>query len=136
MRLIAIGTVVILAMIGCTTSAGGEEELVGRVWTLESIEGFTSFPSDVATPTIRFAPDGLLSGNTGCNGFSGPYELRGDSILFGTLVSTRRACVDEGMNRQEAAYLGMLSEARTWRLAGDTLLIEGGRGAARFLPGR
>lgn len=131
-------SILALFLAACATApARGVVSPEDATWTLARLAGEPARAAGAEAPTLRLdSATGRASGNTGCNGFSGPYELRGDSILFGTLVSTRRACVDEGMNRQEAAYLGMLSEARTWRLAGDTLLIEGGRGAARFLPGR
>lgn len=135
MRLIAIGTVVILAMIGCTTSAGGEEELVGRVWTLESIEGFTSFPSDVATPTIRFAPDGLLSGNTGCNGGGAAYRIEGDNLLvIEPMTMTKRACANPEGNRLERAYVAAVQNAHSFRVTSTTLelLNESGEVLARF----
>jgi heat shock protein HslJ len=65
------------------------------------------------------------SGSTGCNGFSGSYQLSGDSLRFGDLVSTLRACVDPELNRQERAFLDALGATRTWRVTGDTLVLSG-----------
>jgi heat shock protein HslJ len=73
------------------------------------------------------------SGSTGCNGFSGSYQLSGDSLQFGQLMSTLRACVDPELNRQERVFLDALGATRTWRITGDTLLLSGEAGpVARF----
>lgn len=75
-----------------------------------------------------------LSGNTGCNTMGGSYVLAGDSLRFGTITVTRRACVDEEMNRQEGIFLEALDATRTWKAAGDTLTFLGEPGElARFV---
>jgi copper homeostasis protein (lipoprotein) len=72
-------------------------------------------------------------GSTGCNRFFGPYVLSGDSLRFGPLASTRRACLDQEMNRQERAFLEALSATRRWQVTEDTLVLTGEAGpVARF----
>ena len=90
------------------------------------------------TPYLELAAaDGRASGHAGCNRFSGPYTLSGDPLSFGALVSTKMACADEPMNAQETAFLGALAETRTWRMAGDTLVLAGSGGElARLLAQR
>jgi heat shock protein HslJ len=72
--------------------------------------------------------DTQASGSTGCNGFSGGYQLSGDSLRFGDLLSTLRACVDPELNRQERAFLDALGGTRTWRVTRDTLVLSGQTG--------
>ena len=73
------------------------------------------------------------SGSSGCNGFSGSYQLSGDTLRFGKLLSTMRACVDPELNRQERAFLDALGATRSWRVVGDTLVLSvGTRALARF----
>lgn len=75
-----------------------------------------------------------VEGNTGCNLFSGPYEIRGRSLQFGELTTTLRACVDPAMNQQEGAFLTMLEATRHWRVTADTLVLSGAAGqVARFV---
>ncbi len=75
-----------------------------------------------------------MRGNTGCNGMSGGYVLAGDSLRFGPITATKRACTDEEMNRQEGILLEALGATRTWRVAGDTLTLAGEPGElARFV---
>jgi copper homeostasis protein (lipoprotein) len=73
-------------------------------------------------------------GSTGCNRFSGSYELSGDSLQLGPLVATRRACLDPGMNRQESRLLEAFDATRSWKVTGETLVLSGERGpVARFV---
>jgi heat shock protein HslJ len=59
---------------------------------------------------------------------SGSYTRQGDSLRIGPLAMTRRACVGEELNRQEYAFTQALEAARTWRIAGDTLVLSGDAG--------
>lgn len=124
---------------GCATSvpaprtAAGTAAgtLEGTEWRLTELAGQ---PAHDPTPTLHLdAAQRRASGSTGCNSFFGPYELRGDSLRFGELASTRRACLDPEANRQERAYLDALGGTRSWRLAEATLVLSGEPGElARF----
>jgi copper homeostasis protein (lipoprotein) len=73
------------------------------------------------------------SGSTGCNRFTGNYQLNGDSLRFGRLAATLRACLDPDQSRQESALVQALEETRAWRVTGDTLVLSGEIGPlARF----
>jgi heat shock protein HslJ/uncharacterized lipoprotein NlpE involved in copper resistance len=63
------------------------------------------------------------TGSTGCNRFSGSYELRGDSLRLGPLAATRRACIDPEMNRQESSLLEAFENIRGWKVTADTLVL-------------
>src|SRR5690606_32599663 len=67
-------------------------------------------------------------GDSGCNQFSGPYELRNDSLRLGQLTSTLRACADPAMNQRESLFLAALRETRIWRIQSDTLTLSGATG--------
>jgi heat shock protein HslJ len=76
---------------------------------------------------------GRASGNAGCNRYSGPYTLRGDSLTFGPAISTKMACVN-GMEL-ENAWLGALSNFTTWTATDTSLTLNGTGGVlARFRP--
>lgn len=145
MRRTVIGFTVLttFALAGCSTAgaaagsatSGGGMPLEGTAWSLVEVGGQPARPSGDATPSLRLdAAEKRASGNSGCNSFSGEYVLNGESLRFGPLASTRRACVDQALNRQEAALLGALEATRSWRTAGDSLVLSGGAGVvARFV---
>jgi putative lipoprotein len=91
--------------------------------------------NDASAPNMELvSAQRRMRGNTGCNGMSGPYVLAGDSLRFGSIIATKRACTDDEMNRQEGILLEALEAARTWRVAGDTLTLVGEPGElARFV---
>ncbi|MGE3320275.1 MAG: META domain-containing protein [Candidatus Berkiella sp.] len=52
---------------------------------------------------------GRVTGHTGCNQFSGLYELDGENLKFkGPLASTEMACTKEGMMQQESDFMKLL----------------------------
>ena len=53
------------------------------------------------------AANGVVSGYSGCNRFSGPYEKLASGMRFGNLVSTRMAC-DPPRMELETAFLEAL----------------------------
>ncbi|MCL4267484.1 MAG: META domain-containing protein [Anaerolineae bacterium] len=78
--------------------------------------------------TAVFAADGTVSGNGGCNSFSGTYTTDGRNITISPLVSTMMACQEDVM-QQETAYLAALQSAATYQLMGDTLELFTAEGA-------
>jgi heat shock protein HslJ len=73
-----------------------------------------------ATLTAELAA-GSISGDTGCNTFSGGYTVDGDTIEIGELASTLTACPSEELAQQEADYLAALGLATSYEVAGDRL---------------
>ena len=114
-----------------------ERALVGKEWRLVSL-GPAGAESNVvpgAAVTLRFADTGRASGSTGCNNFSGTYTVRGDTISFGALASTRRACTDQRANEQEQRFLAAFDTARRFRLVSTRLTIyyNNGRNVLNFV---
>ncbi len=77
-------------------------------WSLVNMNGTVQERSPIwlefDTATHRF------SGNGGCNKVGGEYELEGNEISFGKVMSTRMACMDAQANERESAFLRMLSD--------------------------
>ena len=72
--------------------------------------------------TAQFGKDGTLSGNGGCNNYSGPYKVEGNKIKIGPLASTMMACTDpKGVMEQEAQYLAALQMAESYQVEGKVL---------------
>ena len=113
----------------------GADALAGG-WNATSIYTGNAIESIAAgsTPTLEFV-DTRVSGNAGCNTFSGAYELSGhDGIEIGPLATTQRACADPAVATQEQQYTAALELATTYRVTGDqmTLFRPGGTIAATF----
>ena len=82
------------------------------------------------TLTASFGKDGTLSGNSGCNTFSGPYTVNENQITIGPLASTMMMCSDPaGVMEQEAQYLTALQSAATYQLEGNVLELRTKDGA-------
>ena len=108
----------------------GQRVLAGTEWQLASLGPPGSEADIVAgtTPSIKFGEDGRVGGSTGCNNYGGAYEVRGDTISIGRLVSTRRACLDQNANEQERLFLAALEAANRFRLSSNRLTIFSDRG--------
>jgi heat shock protein HslJ len=117
-----------LALAACTpprvVGAGRAEPLEGTAWRLWELNGQPAVEAGGAAPTLSFAADEpRASGNGGCNQFNGPYTRNGESLRFGPLASTRRACVDPAGNSQETAYLGALQSTTRYSVYDDLLVL-------------
>jgi heat shock protein HslJ len=132
MRLLISMLTLTLVLGACATSQ--MTALQDREWRLVWVERFDTMPAGAATPTIRFDPDGRMSGNTGCNSAGGSYAVGGDALRIENIVSTKRACAEPAGNELEAAYLSALERTRRFRIADRQLelLDAGGNVVARF----
>ena len=76
-------------------------------------------------------------GSTGCNSYGGTYLLKGNTVSFARMISTRRACVEERANQQEQRYLSALESATRFRLSGNNLTIffDNGKSELSFVGG-
>lgn len=78
--------------------------------------------------TIEIARDGTITGNGGCNGFSGKAIITAGEIKCGPLAATKMACAPAVMD-QETRLLGALADARRWMIdekRGKLILFDGG----------
>ena len=84
--------------------ADPDRALVGPRWQVESIitgDAVSSLPAAVEAH-MTFTADGRVSGSTGCNQFSGAYQATADTITFGQIGMTKKACTG-GANTLEMA---------------------------------
>ena len=101
------------------------QDLAGTSW--EAVNFYNGNQAIVGTVTgttltAEFGKDGTLSGNGGCNNYSGPYTVDGDKIKIGPLASTMMACSDpEGVMEQETQYLAALQMAESYQVEGQVL---------------
>lgn len=119
-----------IAMLAGCASGGGR--LGGGEWRAVDINGAPVLAGEAVT--LRLDSDDRVSGNTGCNLYSGSYQLSSrQGIRFSAVASTRRAC-DAAVMDQERRYLAILENVQAYSLYGDGSLsvIAGDGRAIRF----
>src|SRR5262245_66643843 len=108
----------------------------GPNWRLSELSGRAAIPLEVShRPWLRFEPDsGRVSGSGGCNRLTGPFTTDRGAIRFGALASTKMACFDEALSRQEDDFFSVLHSVNRFDVEGDTLLLPTGEDVvARFV---
>ena len=104
-------------------------------WKLIEVDGAAAIaPTTQREPHLRFDVEGReVTGSTGCNTVRGPVTLDRQRIHVGPVVSTRVACPDTALTRQERAYLGAIEGADHFTVADGHLTLYGNdRLLARF----
>lgn len=127
------------AVVGCAAPAAGPPGLtptqLARLqhgeWRVTTVDG----QPPAAEITLRLGADGRLSGQAGCNGYTGSYTIDGDrfqpvavastaagsTLAVGPLASTRKACAPAVM-AEEQRFLALLERANGVAMGdGDTL---------------
>jgi heat shock protein HslJ len=125
----------VLAASACAPAPGASqarETIADRDWQLVRIErgagGGPTF-AGARPPTLRLdSKEGRASGFAGCNRFSGSYQLAGDRLTFGPLLSTKMAC-ERGMD-VEAAYLDALAKTGSWSQGEGEIVLRGAGGVS------
>lgn len=105
------------------------QAIVEREWALVTL-GDSAAPlgSGGKPATIRFdSASSRAGGFAGCNRYSAPYTMAGDSLHFGPAISTKMACA-EG-DSLERAYLAIIPEVSGYKASDSTLTLTGSAGA-------
>ena len=84
-----------------------------------------------ALPMLIFMDGGKLSGFTGCNNFSGNFNLDGKNLSLDPGAMTKKACQGTGENE----FLNALSKVSDFKVSKDNLtLMDGAKELLRFVP--
>jgi heat shock protein HslJ len=80
--------------------------------------------------TVDFGADGIVSGNAGCNTYSGSYSYSDDekSVSIGPLATTRMACPEPVM-AEEQAFLTALQASTQYEITSERLTLRNADGA-------
>jgi len=97
--------------------------LVNTYWKLVEIGGqpATLGAGDRELHMVLTSEGARVSGFSGCNRFTGLYELTDSQLRFKSVASTRMACM-EGMD-QEKRFLEALGEVVRFTINGDSLAL-------------
>ncbi len=81
--------------------------LIGS-WAIDTMRRQSRMEAEPLTGIfIKFNADSSFNGNAGCNQMSGKYILKGTSIKFSNIITTKMAC---DKLEQETAFLQLLQE--------------------------
>ncbi len=105
------------------------QKLINKDWYLQSYGskdmygGLEMTPyQDEAALSLRFDDDEkIVSGNAGCNRFSGPYAWEDNQFIIDGVSSTKIACKNLAL---EAMTFGVLSSIQSYKVTGDELRLE------------
>lgn len=104
-----------------------QNQLVGTSWRLTGYYdgvGAILAPIEGTMITLTFQPDSTLTGSSGCNTFSGPYVVTGNTLAVGELNVTKQSCTSPaGIMEQENMFLSDLRAATSFLLQGNQLLL-------------
>jgi heat shock protein HslJ len=122
--LIMLILVGVIALTASHTPPNPTADLVGSSWKLVSF-GAAGHPTPAVAnvdTTLTFGRDGKVSGNLGCNSFSGDYTVGAGMIDFGQLKSTVMTCEKARMEQESNAFQLMTGAVR-YKIDGSSLVI-------------
>lgn len=111
---------------GCGgTSAPTAAMLEGSRWTIATIDGRPPAPGT----RTEFAFDReRMSGNAGCNRFSGGYRIERERLVTGPLASTRMACIGAAMGQEQRVFAILERPMRITTDAENRVILTNGLG--------
>ena len=127
---------ILLAALGCahrSKAAAVGTPVTDRDWVVIAL-GVRSHPvgSDGRRITLRLdSATSRASGFAGCNQYTAPYRIAGDTLTFGAIAATRMACADG--DEVEQSFLTALSAVRTYHASDGELTLDGAT-SIRFQP--
>ncbi|MCE5299089.1 MAG: META domain-containing protein [Methanoregulaceae archaeon] len=103
----------------------------GTMWYLNSfvdVQGNFWTPGQAYPISLQFADDGKVSGNSGCNSYSGTYTVSGNSISMSGFAVTLMYCGEPGVMDLESTYLAVLPSMKVYKISGNELTLSDGTG--------
>lgn len=125
---------------GCNSVEKTDEEqpdsvppVLGGPWFVEYIGDRPVI--DRSPANFLFDENGQVTGSASCNSFTGSYETSGDSLKFGLLATTRRACI-EALDEQEQRFLATVPNVAQWAVEYGLLVLSDAKGQELFRAAR
>ncbi|SHO61363.1 META domain-containing protein [Algoriphagus zhangzhouensis] len=102
-------------------------------WALSSLMGsgldLNKFTGGL--PSLSFLDGGKLAGYSGCNDFSGSFQLEGTGIQLDPGAITKKACPGNG----EQTFLDAIAKVRDFKVSKDKLtLLQGAEEIMTLVP--
>jgi heat shock protein HslJ len=111
---------VLTACGGTPATTSPSVELAGTTWQLTELNGQSI--SSVPLMAVYFTASDTIIGSTGCNIFTGSYNLMGDQIDISVTTSTTMTCPEAHIVLEEA-FLGIMTIASNYETQGGELYM-------------
>lgn len=105
---------------------------LGVAWRI--VEAGGAAVPEGSPASIEFNIEGQVTGNSGCNRFTGGYVAEGEGVTFQPIAGTRMMCPPEAMAVETAVFAVLQGQARVSVDADGRLLIEGAAGTVVAVP--
>ena len=92
------------------------DSVTDPVWVVQTLDG-AAFP---AAATLRFSPDGRVSGKAPCNHYFGAVKFTSSDLSIGPLGSTRMAC--EALDEETHYLLALAAMTQVKTSLGQLIL--------------
>lgn len=127
-----VGLFLGLSSCSSVSSLNPMQLLTGNNWVLSSLMGGgLDMFSGGGLPSLGFGDDGKLTGSTGCNSFSGNFEMNGTNLNLDPGAMTKKACPGEGENE----FLDALKQVSNFKVSKDKLtLLDGASELMTLMP--
>ena len=105
--------------------------MTGTMWYLNSLVDKTGQiwgPVPTNPISLQFSDGGNVTGNSGCNSYSGTYTVSGNNININGFAVTLMYCGDPGVMTLEQTYLTVLPMMKVYKISGDQLTLSDGTG--------
>lgn len=123
---------IFMLLLSACTAGGSQPKLEGTTWELVSMDGKLVLADATVTLILE---DGQGGGSAGCNSYGATYDIDGDSLRLGEVMSTMMYCQAEGVMEQESAYLLALSQVKTYSIMDGALYLSLADGRElKFIP--
>lgn len=120
-----------LAACGTATTGNGDtatkwSSVTDQEWHLAQVKKGSGplSPTPPIVATATFSADGMVSGNAGCNQYSGSYEQSGSSLGVAQLAMTRKFCVEDNAMEIENAFSGAFVLVSSWAMINGYLVLK------------
>lgn len=102
--------------------------LTNTYWKLIELEGqpATLGAGQKEVHMVLTSETNTIRGFSGCNQFTGSYELNDKQLQFGPMAATMMACM-EGMELEQN-FLSTLAETKRFSIIGESLILSNGEG--------
>lgn len=111
---------------GCTSISTTPTSLEGTSWRVAGIDGAATPRTDAYRLEFR---DGRIAGKFGCNGFSGPYILAGDTVTAGNVAATRMACLAPANTFESQGFAVLAQPMQLQWKSGSRLILTNAAGS-------
>ncbi len=110
---------------GCGGAILSPQTLEGTDWTIIRVREMDALSDRPAN--IAFS-NGRISGTSGCNRFSGPYDVNTTALTLGPVAATKMACPGTAMEQETKLFAILKGTIGMTFRNGDTLILTGANG--------